>query len=464
MMRQLMGSVSLSALVAAQLALAAPAKAAAHTYIIGLAEGCGAPTAALSNGVMELFVKGMGPGDKLIAYDASRRTVIAKIAVPDSEIFRQPAVRVQQFGGQLVQLRRFLEDRCRPVPSGAPKPDDNLYTPQYVEAAERDVVAAEPRGTVSMMLVGSALYQDPRDPGLSMADAHYPSDSFLNASATASVFSTVDRHASLAGVDVHYCYTDPAWSSDAHKEAVLRFWLLYIGTQGGKLAMFTGDLPTCFERFDHAITAGAPSFTVEASYSHELKMLLAQRAPITRQVVAAAPSRALSPVPPAVIRTQPAPVSSSGTAFLDEHAAITRERPQTLRGLAKIGIRWSCDVDLDIYARGSADMPFLYYNNKNSTDGNFPHDYTNSPGQTAFEYVEFTRPIDLMTMQAFVNFYGGTCPTSPSGQVRLWFQGHVYEGHFALEAHAGNSGGKVMGAMAGPDWTEIDIKKLLHLE
>jgi hypothetical protein len=429
-----------------------------------LAEGCGAPTAALSKGVMELFVKGIGPGDKLFAYDAPRRQVIAQIAVPNSEVYRQPAVRVQQFGGQLVQLRRFLEARCRAAPSDAAKPSDNLYAPQYFEEIERNVVAAEPRGSVSVMLVGSALYEDPRDPGLSMADGHYPSDSFLNASSAASVFSTVDRHTSLAGVDIHYCFTDPQWSSDAHEEAVQRFWSLYVSTQGGKLATFTGDLATCFERFDHDVTAGAPSFTVEADGSHDLKMLLAHRAPITRQVAAAQPPvQARVSVQPVASRPQPAAVPFSGAAFGNEHAPITTERPQTLQGLAKIGIRWSCAVDLDIYARGSADMPFLYFGNTNSPEGHFPHDYTNSPGQTAFEYVEFTRPIDLSTMQAFVNFYGGTCPTGPSGQVRLWFNGHVYEGHFALEAHEGNGGNKIMGAMAGPDWTEIDIKKLLHI-
>jgi hypothetical protein len=465
MIRQLMGSVSLPALIASQLAFAAPASA--HTYIAGFAEGCGAPAAAVSTGMMTLFVKRMGPGDKLIAYDAPRREVIAETAVPDSEIYRQPAVRVRQSSGQLAQLGRFLKARCSAAGNGA-HAAESLYAPQFFDEIERNVVAAEPRGSVSVMLVGSALYEDPRDPDLSMAGGHYPSDGFLNAAPAASVFSTSTRRQALGGVDVHYCFTDPNWSSDAEKEGVQRFWSLYVSTQGGKLATFTGDLATCFDRFEHGVTAGAPSFTVAAGAS-DLKMMLAQRAPVTRQEVAAqppAPIRArVIPVQTAATRAQPVPAPRTDPdRFMDEHAAISTERPQTLVGLVRIGIRWSCpNVDLDLYARGSPDHEFLYYGHPDSNEGHFPHDYTSPPNGSAVESVEFRQPIDLSKMEAFVNFFGGNCPGGPDGVVRIWFNNHVYEDHFALQAEEGNHGAQVLGHMWGSDWTEIDVKKLVGI-
>jgi hypothetical protein len=461
MIRRLMTGVSLAAMtLAAQAAFNEEVQAAPHTFIVGLGEDCVPPTAALSEQLMQLFVKDLHPGDNLIVYDAPKRVVIATITLPDREAFERPAVRIQQFGAELVKIRRFLEARCRAAPEGA-GPADNLYFPQFLDEIDRDRTEALPRGSASLLVVGSALYNDPGDPGISMLGGHYPSDSHLNAAPSASVFSTADKRAALAGVDVHYCFTDKSWFSDTDQKAVLRWWSLYVGSQQGLLATFTGDVATCFERFEHSITAGAPVFKVETSGT-ELEMLMAQRAPITRQniVLKSAPAPAPRPVDNHYEVSSATPPAGAG--FLDAHATISHEAPQTWRGLAKIGISWSCPVDLDIYARGSSQNPFLYYGHTDSSEGHFPHDYTNAPGGSSFEYVEFTHPIDLSTMEAFVNFYGGSCASGPSGIVRLWFDNRIYEGHFALTATIGNHGQRESGQMTGPDWTEINVKSLLH--
>ena len=284
--------------------------------------------------------------------------------------------------------------------------------------------------------------------------------SHLNVAPGASVFSAADKHEALTGVDIHYCFTDKSWFSDTDQKAVLRWWSLYVGSQQGLLATFTGDVATCFERFEHSVTAGAQIFRAETGDT-KLKMLVAQRAPIIRQVTEPTPASALKPVENHQEVSRATLPASAG--FLDDHAVISHEAPRTMRGLAKIGIRWTCPVDLDIYARSSSQNPFLYYGHTDLSEGHFPHDYTAAPDGSSFEYVEFTHPIDLSTMEAFVNFYGGTCPTGPRGIIRLWFDNRIYEGRFALTATEGNHGGRQSGRMTGPDWTEINVNSLLHM-
>jgi hypothetical protein len=48
MIRPTIGGISLSVVVAAQLVSSAPAEAAAHTFIVGLADDCAPPTEVLS--------------------------------------------------------------------------------------------------------------------------------------------------------------------------------------------------------------------------------------------------------------------------------------------------------------------------------------------------------------------------------------------------------------------------------
>jgi len=450
MIRSTISGISLSAVVAAQLVSSAPAEAAAHTFIVGLADDCVPPTEVLSEQLMQLFVKRLHPGDGLIVYDAPRRTLIATAVLPDREAFERLPVRVREFGSELAKIKRFLEGRCGATAEAA-GPAGNLYLPQFLEELARVRIPTLPRESVSVPVVGSALYNDPRDPGLSMLEGHFPSDAHLNATPTASVFSTADKHDALAGVDMHYCFTDRDWWSEAHKEAVLRWWSLFVKTQQGTLATFSGDLASCFERFEGSVTAGAPSFSA-APGGGGLQVLLAKRSPVERQVLAAASAQVAH--------------DNEGAAggFLDTHATISHVRPPTLRGLAKIGIRWACPVDLDIYARGGPSTEFLYYGHTETAEGHFPHDYTQAPDGSAFEYIEFTREIDLSRMEAFVNFYGGTCPAGPSGIVRLWFNNHIYEGQFALAAKGGNHGDGRPDHMTGPYWAQINVKKLLHIE
>jgi hypothetical protein len=460
MMRPGISGICLPVVVAAQLGSAAPAVASPHTFIVGLSEDCVPTTEALSQQLMQLFVKRLHPGDGLVVYDAPHRSVIASAVLPDRDVFERVPVRIREFGGELAKIKHFLDTRCAATAAVA-QPAGNLYLPQFLDEIARVRIPALPRESVSVLIVGSALYNDARDPGLSMLEGHYPSDSHLNAKPAASIFSTAEKHEALTGVDVHYCFTDAEWWSEAHKEAVRRWWSLFVNTQQGALATFSGDLPSCFERFEGSVTAGAaPSFRPEPG-SGGLQMLLAKRAPVEREVVAAVPTP-MTPAAAARDEVAASPVAPGG--FLDIHAPISHDRPHSTRGLVKIGIRWACPVDLDLYARSSASSDFLYFGHRDTPEGHFPHDYTNAPDGSAFEYVEFTREIDLSTLEAFVNFYGGTCQTGPSGIVRLWFENRVYEGHFALSAKQGNQGDGRDSHMTGSYWTQINVKKLLHVE
>ena len=437
-----MKSFARKALAALALALALAfmgGSAEARTYIVGIASDCVPSTAAVSERLMHAFLH-LRLGDQLAVYDAPRRTVIAKIVIPaDRPVFERPAVRTQQFGAELQKIRAFLEARCSAT--SVPQGSGNVRFPEFAEELSRTAIPGLSAGGVSVAVVGSALYQDGRNAAVSMVNGRYPSDASLNARRAESVYSLENRREALAGVDVHYCYSDDDRSfGDAYRHAVHRFWSLFVSGQRGTLATFTNDLGTCFERFERAITAGAPTFEAD---THDSRA----------QMLAAKP-------------TERAPSPSASVDFMREGAPISRERPKGTRGPAKIGIRWSCPgADLDLYARANQTSPFLYYGNRNMPDGQFPHDYQVAPaGDAAFEFVEFTRPVDLGSMQAFINFFRGNCPSGPNGIVRLWFDNKIYEAPFVLTATRGNGGEGRDGPAIGPHWAAIDIKKLANLK
>jgi hypothetical protein len=319
MIRLINRAVPQALLLAAGLSFAA-ISASAHTYIVGLAADCVPPTPALSTPLMQLFLDHLHLGDSLVVYDALRRAVVATITIPaDRPAFEIAAVRTRQLGSGLVAIRRFLEARCTGAPPSA-DPAGNLFLPQFLDEVSRILIPTLPRGGVSVLVVGSAFYNDAHDPAFSMLDGRYPSDSHLKAKNTRTPFSTVVKRYSLAGIDIHYCYTDTNWINDAHKESVLRWWSLFVSSQQGILATFTNDLSTCFERFERSVTAGAPSFAPEMA-DHGLKMLTATRTILVQE----APPPTTPATPP---ENRPLPAPKQAASAQDQLPSPTVAAPK----------------------------------------------------------------------------------------------------------------------------------------
>lgn len=154
----------------------------------------------------------------------------------------------------------------------------------------------------------------------------------------------------------------------------------------------------------------------------------------------------------------------SAEQFLSADASISTEPPVKIKGPLKMGIRWPCRCDIDLYARGNKDAPFLYFAKKESAEGMYHEDFTSSPDTTgSLEYIEFTKPVNLYQIQAMVNHYSGEDTNGPSGIVRIYFDNQTYEAPFHLRSKKGNSGKSRSQAHSSIFWQVLNIPAIMGL-
>src|SRR5205823_6145968 len=132
---------------------------------------------------------------------------------------------------------------------------------------------------VSVLLIGSPLYQDAKEPAFSMVDGYFPSDGHLQASREQSSYGFSGDSTVAPPLIVHWIYFGDPWVNDLHKEKIARFWTLYLERRGARLAAFTGDLPIALQSFRQPGTAGATSpkhWTVDTA-QRKIEMLRVSR-------------------------------------------------------------------------------------------------------------------------------------------------------------------------------------------
>jgi hypothetical protein len=286
---------------------------------------------------------------------------------------------------------------------------------------------------LNLLLIGSPLYQDQKEPGFSMVDGYFPSDGHLLSTRDKSIFGTEDALTAQRPLLVHWVFFGDPWLSDLYKEKVTRFWTLYLSRRGAQLATFCGDLPTAMQAFK----ACAPDALVTArhwavdSQQTKIEMLRVGREVdladwIQRDVIKESPSR-----PPSV-----------------------------MVGPMKIGIRWKDRIDLDLYATPHSGAETLFFQHLRSPEGYYYKDHRSSPGRE-YEFIEFENPVDIRQVEAYVNFYKGSCPNGPRGEVRIEFDGRIYSARFAIPASEGNRGRA--GDTQEEFWTRLPVQEILRL-
>jgi hypothetical protein len=365
-------------------------------------------------------------GASLRIYDAFELRTIAEIRVPNTLAFRSGRTRANQFGEPIRRLREFLAV-TNAVPAEVTVGAVRL--PQFL-----DFLAAEPgrsaRDTV-VMLIGSPLYADAKEPGFSMLDGYVPTDGHLAASREETVYGLRERRGTLDGVTLHCGYFGDPWVSDVHQDKVVRFWRLYLAGQGGRLGAFTGDLATLF-RAASSPTDSLPAVSVTIDPAQtKISMVRVTRNPgvadwITRDL------------------------SGGGATTAPTHTT----------GPLKIGIRWAGGIDLDLYARPRAGAETLFFQHPRSPEGYYFKDHRSSP-EREFEFIEFESPVNVLELDARVNFFEGDAPEGADGEVRIEFDGRIYSGRFSIAGTHGNQG------RTGPNqrgaWARIDVAGLLKL-
>ncbi len=382
--------------------------------------------------IVRLIVEDLPLNSKLEVYDAYNLKSITRLSIPGAKVFNSPKARANQFAGPIGEIKQFLaRDNARPV---GPKPgfDGAIRLPQFCDFLAQARPPDEAGAKLPLLLIGSPLYQDAKEAGFSMVDGYFPSDGHLRASREQSVFGYNPGDSAVAGPVVHWAYFGDPWMSDLHREKVTRFWTLYLERRGGRLASFSADLATVTASFNAGTQGAGAASSSWAADPHQttLEMLRVTRAvKLADWLTGEAPEA--NPPPPA-----------------------------QMVGPLKIGIRWQPDIDLDLYAAPRRDAETLFFQHPFSPEGYYFKDQRSSPGRE-YEYIEFESSVDVRNVRSFVNFYAGSCPGGPRGEVRIEFQNRIYKGRFSIASPMGNEGRS--GPTQSDFWTRIPILEILGI-
>jgi hypothetical protein len=379
--------------------------------------------------VVRLLVEDLPLNSSLVVFDAFELKTITRVALPDARVFHSPKTRANQFAGAIRDLKQFLAQQHTAPTNAHLKFEEAIRLPQFLDFLAENFHTTNVQPAI--LLVGSPLYEDAREPGFSMVDGYFPSDGHLQASRDQSIFGLTANAAGVPSFTIHWLYFHDPWISDLYKEKVTRFWTLYLERRGAQLAAFTSDLPTALQSFNQnalGTTAASKNWTVDVA-QNKIEMLR-----VSRNVELA--------------------------DWLTRGTLSDEPPPTTLVGPMKIGIRWKHNIDLDLYATPRRGAETLYFEHVRSPEGYYYKDHRSSPGRE-YEFIEFESPVDAREVEAFINFYKGRCPEGPRGEVRIEFDGRIYGAQFSISAEEGNLGRS--GQSQLEFWTRIPVQEILKL-
>jgi|SRR5882724_11629146 len=379
--------------------------------------------------IIRLVVEDLPLNSTLEIYDAFDLKTIARVELPNARVFQSPKTRANQFAPAIRELKSFLA-REQPRSANSHSPCEGaLRLPQFLDfLTQRPWTSnSEP----NLLLIGSPLYEDAKEPRFSMVDGYFPSDGHLQASRETSIFGFTGEAGTTPRLTVNWVYTGDPWISELHKEKVIRFWTLYLERRRARMGSFAVDLPTVFQSF-RGRTPGqtARHWAVDPNQT-KIEMLR-----ISRNVEIAD-----------WLTRDKLPENSQGP-------------PEMMIGAMKIGIRWKDNIDIDLYATPRSGAETLFFQHPRSPEGYYYKDHRASPGKE-YEFIEFESPVDVREVEAFINFYKGDCPGGPRGEVRIEFDGRIYGAPFVIRAEQGNLGRT--GRSQEEFWTRIPILEMLKI-
>src|SRR5580658_11232330 len=116
-------------------------------------------------GLVRLIVEDLPLNTTLEVYDAFNLKSITRVSMPDAKVFKSPKTRANQFALAIGEIKQFLA-RDNAKPSG-PKPgfEGAIRLPQFCDFLAQNRPAQEGSAKLPLLLIGSPLYQDAREPG-----------------------------------------------------------------------------------------------------------------------------------------------------------------------------------------------------------------------------------------------------------------------------------------------------------
>lgn len=360
--------------------------------------------------VVTLYTK-LPLGDHLKVVNGVDARAIASFEIPNKTGYSHPKARLRLGAKEIAKLQQFTKGV-----SQANRTLGAMDAPLVLNQVARNY----PNAT-EIVLMGSALYDNPRHPGVDMVSMRIPSDGFITAKPTESPFGTQGREKQLQGKRIHWLL--PQASSDSlHNEALLRFSHLYIDRMGGALISFTHNNDAVMQ----LLLNNAQPLPMEYQIDTSGKMVM--------QAI-----RKL--VPELSLYRQP--VSQQA---LPDHTFSTK---QTLI----IGIEWSGKgVDLDIHAKPLGGETLSYRHDETPLGKHYKDVLSgNSPsGSVQYETIEFHTPIAVDALVIGLNVYSVSQGSQPiNGTLRLQLAAQTYAMPFRFTVSQGNRGNDIDTVMNG---------------
>ena len=354
------------------------------------------------------FLCDLPPSSTATIMDGERLKTIARFTVPENPAYRSAKARIKLNAGAVRNLMTFARASHTATYGAPPRVEQALNLPDVVREIAHNHTSDAP---LDVIVLGSPLYDDPREPSLSFANGLYPSDGHLQASRASTPFG-IESATAFKHIRLHIGYPDETiFLNTQHQYFIQRFWSLFLSRQGGALVTFTSNIPALFERVKAGSPAPEQSFKLEKT--DKLNMNRLRRAEI-------------------------------GGSINDRPLSQSALPPQLFRRAAsvEISITWDCmDCDIDLYARPWKGAQLLCYKQNRTPQGIHVKDFMTSPSvQNGFETIVFTVPVDVDALGIVLNFYKGPAPNGVHGTLRLSVNGYVFARPFHFPAGDGNNG------------------------
>lgn len=372
-------------------------------------------------------------GDRVCIFDAWQLRSVADFHIP-VDAGHNAKMRVVLMKDEFVRLKSFLskEDTTSPAKAG------HIREPQLLSLLADQW--RTPGLAVSVILVGSALYTSgDQETSFDFTDGFYPSDGHLAAKPEESVFSVANRSKGLVGITVHHVgWVGNEFSNELHRQAVTRFWQLWIGKQGGVLATFAEDPALGFQRMEAGI---------ETPFSDEIINLKDSKVQMHKAVIRKA-------------------TVATDEQWLTGDWSKTAEEPPPKNPVVKelrIGIRWEGPIDIDLHAKVDSDGKELYFAHPRNKDGELVKDFASAPpGIYGFETISFSHPVDIRQVEAAINFYSGENSDGATVEVRVFCDGRCYRRIVKIPATKGNRGEDLGERGRNQCWAVLDLPGIVE--
>lgn len=328
---------------------------------------------------------------------------ICTFDVPDRKAYSSEKAKLNVNKACAAKLLSFASNASAERPAGTLNIPHLLRT--IIQTSDMDVIDA-------LIISGSPIHDDPREPSTSMAQGDTPSDGHSLVSQGTSPFGMAGLEKGLKGTPVHMTAQDVDWELNSnHAFLVNRFWGVTMDFLDGPLVTFNQDRKKVSERLQRGVTAPAQMF--ERASSNKLEMIAAEM-DHGRTV----------PIHERQLSTKP--LSANEMRYAQD---------------VQVGITWDCECDMDIYVQaGSGDQP-LFYGNKRTQEGVFHRDFLSGKDLlNGLEYVSLNVPVNLEDMLIAVNFYGGEAQAGVEGEIRVSIGPRTYGMPFTISGTKGNKG------------------------